>query len=75
MKTKKLLSRSFWLIMLIHLVVFTAIGVFTTKGWRLLVIFLSGLLAILFFLWLLRLYSRNYAGKQRLATFLSEIFN
>ncbi|MDR2118911.1 MAG: hypothetical protein LBP25_05210 [Tannerellaceae bacterium] len=43
MNRRKLLSGSFWLIMLIHLTVFTAIG-FLTGRWLLLLTFL-GLLA------------------------------
>ncbi|KAA6305178.1 hypothetical protein EZS27_043172, partial [termite gut metagenome] len=54
---KKLISGSFWLIMVVHLIVFTAIGLFTIKGWRLLLIFLLGAGALLLVLWLLKLYS------------------
>jgi hypothetical protein len=43
MNRKKLLSASFWLIMAIHLIVFTSVGLFTSGGWRLLILFLAGL--------------------------------
>jgi hypothetical protein len=67
---KNLISGSFWLVMAIHLVVFTAIGLFTVKGWRLLLIFLSGLLALLLVLWLLKLYSARHPEKRRLDAFI-----
>jgi hypothetical protein len=56
---KKLISGSFWLIVAIHLVVFTSIGLFTTKGWRLLLIFLSGLAVLLLLFWLLKVIKKN----------------
>ncbi|KAA6300240.1 MAG: hypothetical protein EZS26_003620 [Candidatus Ordinivivax streblomastigis] len=68
---KKLISGSFWLVMAIHLVVFTAIGLFTVKGWRLLLIFLSGVVALLLVLWLLKLYSKRHPEKRRLRVLLS----
>jgi Zn-dependent protease with chaperone function len=71
MKKNKLLSRSFWLIMAIHLTVFTAIGFFSTKGWRLLVTFLAGLGILILLFVLLRLYSRRHPEKKRLAAFLA----
>ncbi|KAA6326434.1 hypothetical protein EZS27_024460 [termite gut metagenome] len=67
---KNLISGSFWLIMAIHLVVFTAIGLFTVKGWRLLLIFLSGMAALLLVLWLLRLYSTRHPERKRLEAFI-----
>ncbi|KAA6326169.1 hypothetical protein EZS27_024690 [termite gut metagenome] len=67
---KKLISGSFWLIMAIHLVVFTAIGLFTVKGWRLLFLFLSGVAALLLVLWLLKWYSKRHPEKRRLNTFI-----
>ncbi|MDR0815333.1 MAG: hypothetical protein LBN37_06240 [Bacteroidales bacterium] len=70
---KKLISGSFWLIMGIHLVVFTSIGLFTAKGWRLLLIFLSGLAALLLLVWLLKLYSARHPEKRYLAAFLTFI--
>jgi cell division protein FtsW (lipid II flippase) len=70
---KKLISGSFWLIMAIHIVVFTAIGLFTAKGWRLLLVFLSGLAVLLLALWLLRLYVARHPQKKRLKAFLSFI--
>jgi hypothetical protein len=63
MNRKKLLSTSFWLVMAIHIVVFTSIGLFTTKGWRLLVIFLAGLAVLTGGGWLLRLCFRRHSGK------------
>lgn len=68
---KKLLSGSFWLIMAIHLVVFTSIGLFTVKGWRLLIVFLSGLAGLLLAWWLLNLYAQRHPQIQWLATFLA----
>ncbi|KAA6351752.1 hypothetical protein EZS27_000877 [termite gut metagenome] len=67
---KKLISGSFWFIMAIHLVVFTAIGLFTAKGWRLLLIFLSGMAALLLVLWLLKLYSTRHPEKRHLGAFI-----
>ncbi|KAA6319284.1 hypothetical protein EZS27_030804 [termite gut metagenome] len=67
---KKLISGSFWLIMAIHLVVFTAIGLFTVKGWRLLFLFLSGVAVLLLVLWLLKRYSKRHPEKRRLNTFI-----
>jgi Flp pilus assembly protein TadB len=73
MKIKKLISGSFWLVMAVHLLVFTAIGLFTAKGWRLLLLFLLGLASSLLLFWLLRLYSKRHPEKRRLAAFLSKI--
>ena len=52
-KLKKILSGSFIVVMLIHLIVFTAIGLFTPLGWRLLWIFLGGMVVflLLYLLW------------------------
>ena len=72
MKSKKLLSASFWLIMAIHIIVFTSIGLFTAKGWRLLIVFLSGLAFLLLVFWLLRKYSKRHPEKQLLTKFLSK---
>ncbi|MDR3251251.1 MAG: hypothetical protein LBT42_06270 [Tannerella sp.] len=72
---KKLLSGSFWLIMAIHLIVFTAIGLFTVRGWRLLLTFLSGLAILLFVLLLLSIYSKRHPEKQKLASFMSAILS
>ncbi|KAA6334096.1 hypothetical protein EZS27_017557 [termite gut metagenome] len=68
---KKLISGSFWLIMVVHLIVFTAIGLFTAKGWRLLLIFLLGAGALLLVLWLLKLYSARHPEKRWLGVFIS----
>jgi cyanate permease len=51
--------------MAIHLVVFTAIGLFTTKGWRLLLIFLSVLAVLLLVLWMLKLYFAKHPQNRR----------
>jgi membrane protein implicated in regulation of membrane protease activity len=75
MNRKKLLSGSFFLIMAIHIVVFTSIGLLTAKGWRLLIIFLAGLAVLTAAVWSLRLYSKHHPEKRRLAIFLSFIFN
>jgi uncharacterized membrane protein YidH (DUF202 family) len=75
MQTKKVLSGSFWLIMAIHLVVFTAIGLFTVKGWRLLLIFLSGLAVLLAAVGALKLYSNRHPEKQKLASFISALLH
>ncbi|MDR1258669.1 MAG: hypothetical protein LBK65_05265 [Tannerellaceae bacterium] len=64
MNRKKLLSGSFLLIMAIHIVVFTSIGLFTTRGWRLLIIFLAGLAVMTAAGWLLRLYYKRRLRKQ-----------
>ncbi|MDR1645058.1 MAG: hypothetical protein LBS05_04445 [Tannerellaceae bacterium] len=71
MNRKKILSGSFLLVMAIHLVVFTAIGLFTTKGWRLLIIFIAGFLLIFIGGRLLRLYSKRHPEKKRLARWIS----
>ncbi|MDR3094282.1 MAG: hypothetical protein LBU62_06560 [Bacteroidales bacterium] len=70
---KKMIFGSFWLVMAIHITVFTAIGLFTAKGWRLLLIFLSGLAALSFLVWLLKMYSVKHPEKRYLAKFLSFI--
>jgi hypothetical protein len=72
MKSKKLLSASFWLIMAIHIIVFTSIGLFTAKGWRLLLVFLSGLAFSLLVIRLLRKYSKRHPEKRLLAKLLSK---
>ena len=59
---KKLLSASFWLIMAIHVVVFTAIGFFS-KSWRLLLIFLVGFAVTLLLSRLLKRFLRLRAPK------------
>ncbi|MCD7969052.1 MAG: hypothetical protein LUF87_01700 [Alistipes sp.] len=46
-KVLKILTGSFIVIMAIHIVVFTALGLFTPMGWRLLYIFLAGLAIML----------------------------
>jgi membrane protein implicated in regulation of membrane protease activity len=74
MKIKqKLVSGSFWLIVAIHVIVFTTIGLFSAKGWRLLIVFLSGLSVLLLLFWFLRLYSKKHPEKKQLAAFLSKI--
>jgi ABC-type bacteriocin/lantibiotic exporter with double-glycine peptidase domain len=60
---RKLLSGSFWLIMAIHLVVFTSIGLLTQR-WRLLFIFLGGLALLLCLAYLLRQYFKRHPGKK-----------
>jgi cyanate permease len=75
MKTNKLLSGSFWLIMAIHLIVFTAIGLFTVKGWRMLLTFLSGLAILFLVVWLLNIYSKRHPEKKKLAIFISVLLN
>jgi positive regulator of sigma E activity len=66
---RKLISGSFWLIMAIHLVVFTAIGLFTTRGWRLLFLFLGGVGVLLLVVWLLKRYAKRHPEKRRLGAF------
>ena len=73
MKVRKVLSGSFWLIMLIHVVAFTFVGLFTTRGWRQLVLFLSLLFLLLFCRWLLTLYAVRYAEKHRFAAYLTAL--
>lgn len=68
---KKLLSRSFWLIMAIHLIVFTSIGLFTVKGWRLLIVFLTALVLMLLAWRLLNWYSKQHPQWRHLASFLA----
>ncbi len=58
MKHKKILSASFWLIMAIHLVVFTAIGLIS-QSWRLLLIFLAGLAITLTVVRLIKTYKKR----------------
>ncbi|MDR1984505.1 MAG: hypothetical protein LBQ28_06760 [Prevotellaceae bacterium] len=72
MRSKKIISGSFWLIMSIHIVVFTTIGLLTDR-WRLLLIFLSGLAVLFLLLLALRSYSKRYPNKKRLAAFISMI--
>jgi hypothetical protein len=74
MKKNKILSGSFWLIMTIHLTVFTAIGLFSAKGWRLLITFLVGMGTLVLLFALLRIYSRRHPQKKRLAAFLAIFF-
>jgi hypothetical protein len=69
MKANRLLSGSFWIVMLIHIIVFTGIG-FTTKNWRLLALFIFILAALLILLWLLHLYSARHPENRRLAAFV-----
>jgi uncharacterized membrane protein YhaH (DUF805 family) len=68
---KKLLSGSFWLVMLTHVVVFTGIGLFTAKGWRLLIVFLAGLAVLLVLFAVASLHSKRHPEKRRLAAVLS----
>jgi membrane protein implicated in regulation of membrane protease activity len=75
MKPQKLLSRSFRLIMMIHLIAFTAIGLFSTKGWGLLILFLSILAPSIALVWLLRLYLERHPGKKGIRGFLSKIYD
>jgi hypothetical protein len=63
MNWEKLLSASFWIVVTIHIVVFTSIGLFTAKGWQLLVIFIVGLAVLTGSGWLLRLYSKRHSNK------------
>lgn len=44
---KRMASLSFWLIAAAHIAAFTAIGLLTDRGWRLLIIFLCGFALIL----------------------------
>jgi Flp pilus assembly protein TadB len=67
-------AASFWIIMAIHIIVFTAIGLFTAKGWSLLILFLSVLAGLLLIFWLLRIYLRRHPEK-RFAAFLTKIFS
>lgn len=53
------LRKTFWLVMAIHLVVFTAIGLFTPRGWGLLYIFLIGFAAVLVVMAIVRLIRRQ----------------
>lgn len=46
-KVRRVATWSFWLIAAAHIIAFTAIGLFTPKGWRLLGVFLAGLAVIL----------------------------
>ena len=64
MKIRKIITDSFLLIMAIHLIVFTAIGIFTPLGWRLLYIFLIGLAALLSVTGVLLLYARKHPEKR-----------
>lgn len=57
----KILSGSFLAIMAIHIIVFTAIGIFTPLGWRLLAIFGIGLAALACLWLILFLYSKTFA--------------
>jgi hypothetical protein len=70
MNRKKLLSGSFWLVMAIHVIVFTSIGLFTAKGWRLLIVFLAGLAFITGAGWLLGLYLKQHPD-----TFLARLLS
>ncbi|MDR1497635.1 MAG: hypothetical protein LBS59_04390 [Puniceicoccales bacterium] len=68
---KKLLSASFWIVMLVHIVVFTGIGLFTERGWQLLAIFLAGLTLLLVLFWGTKLYSKRHPEKRRLAALIA----
>jgi hypothetical protein len=74
MNRKRLLSGSFRLVMAIHIIVFTSIGLFTARGWRLLIIFLAGLILIISSGWLLRLYAKRHPEKRRLGEWISYLF-
>ncbi|MDR2809766.1 MAG: hypothetical protein LBB84_04310 [Tannerellaceae bacterium] len=74
MKYKRLLSGSFWLIMSIHLAVFTAIGLFSARGWGLLATFLSIFAVSAALMGLLFLYAKRHPEKKRLAGFVSKIY-
>ncbi|MDR1919348.1 MAG: hypothetical protein LBQ65_06850 [Tannerellaceae bacterium] len=56
---KRLISGSFWLIMAIHVLVFTGIGFFSAKGWKPLILFLSLLALTLGVGGLIRLYLKK----------------
>jgi type IV secretory pathway TrbD component len=75
MNRKKLLSGSFRLVMIIHILAFTALGLFTAKGWRLLIIFLAGLILLTVASRLLRLYSKRCPDKRRLAKWISILYH
>lgn len=72
---QKVISGSFWSIMAVHIIVFTAIGLFTAKGWRMLFKFLIYLAAILLIFWLLNLYVKKHPEQKKLASFLSFMIN
>ncbi|MDR3226938.1 MAG: hypothetical protein LBT56_04630 [Prevotellaceae bacterium] len=72
---QKIVSGSFWMTMAVHIVVFTAIGLFTAKGWRMLIKFVIYMSAILLIFWLLNLYVKKHPKQKKLAAFLSFIIN
>ena len=61
---RKLISGSFWFIMAVHLIIFTGIGFFTTKGWHLLIVFLSVLAVSVVLFGILRCYSKRHPEKR-----------
>ncbi|MCD8172572.1 MAG: hypothetical protein LUD76_03795, partial [Alistipes sp.] len=64
-KLAKILTGSFVVIMAIHLAAFTAIGLFTDAGWRLLWIFLGGLAIMLFVVTPLKYVHKKRRAAQR----------
>lgn len=59
----KILAGSFWLVVAVHLAVFTAIG-FATSSWRLLWIFIAGFVAVMAGYALGKVYSARHPDKK-----------
>lgn len=60
---QRVLKGSFWVIALVHITVFTSIGL-ATRQWRLLVIFLIGFVAVMAIYALIKVWSARRGDKQ-----------
>lgn len=72
-RTILILTRTFWIIMAIHVIVFTLIGISTGK-WFFLIIFIPAVIATLSIKWLLTRYAMRHPEKKRLRQWLLKDF-
>lgn len=63
---RKIFSVTFWIVMGIHVAVFTGIALFTDRGWKLLLIFLAALAVTMVVKALIALYARRHPEKKTL---------
>ena len=63
---RKVFTLSFWIIMAVHFVVFMSIGLFTDRGWELLILFMSLLATTILIKWLVALYAKKHPEKKKL---------
>lgn len=62
-KAVKILSTTFWIVMAIHVIIFTIIG-FTTGSWFFLTIFIPSVIVIMLVKWLLTRYAERHPNKK-----------